>query len=59
MTIIATYGKTTEELLTHVADTLQMTKSTIRHRLKNLKTRMDTTPLILQAAPVPVFMLWM
>jgi len=36
-----------------------MTKSTIRHRLKNLKIRMETTTCILKAATVPVFMLWM
>jgi hypothetical protein len=47
-----------EELPTHVANTLQMTKSTIRYRVKNLKTRMDTTTCILKAATVPVFMLW-
>jgi hypothetical protein len=58
-TTIATCGKITEELPIHVANTLQMTESTIRHRLKNLKIRMNTTTCILKAATVPVFMLWM
>lgn len=47
-TRIATYGKIMEELPTHVANTLQMTKSTIRHRLKNLKIRMNMTTWILK-----------
>jgi transcription initiation factor TFIIIB Brf1 subunit/transcription initiation factor TFIIB len=56
-TTLATYAKIMEELPTHVANTLQMTKSTIRHRLKNLQIRNDITTCILKAATVPVFML--
>jgi hypothetical protein len=56
---IATYGKTMEEPPTHVTETLQMTKSTTRHRLKELKIRLHTIPLTVKTAAVPVFKLWM
>jgi hypothetical protein len=36
-----------------------MTKSNIRHRLINVKVRMDTTSLTLKAVTVPVYMLRM